>query len=175
MWAGVDFRATLFMHAFQRGQDKWLFFYFISPSLYYQFGHFSIFIARANMKKLLHEFGDEFRCSACICVRTRNRRKVKLSSESLEKFHASLSCFRFITFRPKLFFLRPELKTSRNYFWPTQRTAEEQHVLLHPLRRSASIPLENFTNHLSLPHSSKSHFFFAFIFYSFTLCLSLQT
>lgn len=77
------------MHAFQRGQDKWLFFYFIFPSLYYQFGHFSIFIARANMKKLLHEFGDEFRCFACLCVRMRNRWKVKLSS----RVPWEISCF----------------------------------------------------------------------------------
>lgn len=67
------------MHAPQTGarrQDKWLFFYFISPSLYYQFGHFSIFIAFANMKKkLLHEFRD---FSAW---------------ESLEKLHAFLITF----------------------------------------------------------------------------------
>lgn len=100
-------------------------------------------------------------------------------SKALEWVPREISCFSVLFslhhISAETFFLRLELKTSRNYFWPTQRTAEEQHVLLHPLRRSASIPLENFTNHLSLPHSSKSHFFFAFIFYSFTLCLSLQT
>lgn len=81
-------------------QDKWLFFYFISPSLYYQFRHFSIFIALTNIKaKVATRFWGFLR------------------RESLEKFYAFATSHRFRFVRPVLslqtFFLLQQIKGVR--------------------------------------------------------------
>lgn len=82
-------------------------------------------------------WGMNFGAPACLCVceRTKQTKSKALESSPMRNF--MLLCLVFASSHfGRNFFLRLEIKASRNYFWPTQRT-EQQHVLASPTPSSS--------------------------------------
>lgn len=135
------------------GEDKWMFFYFISPSLYYQFGHFSIFIAFANMKENLDE-------GICRCFFSTPR--------SQEKFRA------FFTISHRLL-LHHIFTIGKTYFIAASRHRACENITKLFLLRRESNWFRFFTCHLSLPQMKLTYFsFHIFPFYFFLLYFSIH-
>lgn len=150
------------------GQDKWLFFYFISPSLYYQLGHFSIFIAFAQYEKsLLHEFRDFTRTLFVVLK--------ELASVLRDSFVLRLRSLHhtFLTPRSKLFplLLRLKIKTSENYLG----LCYSPFLSRPPLSVYNSIWLQFFTSPFIIPPSAQLKLaFFSAIIVLFARSLRLQ-